>query len=551
MVLVDFIKRADRRQIRTMLALTTVAGFANAILVVVVNLAAGQVAQGEGPGLWLWLAFVSAFVLYYLCDRVALLRANAIIERLLRDLRISVVAKLRRSELPTVEKLGRGQLYNLVAQETNHLSVAFPLLIECFQQAVLLAVSLIYLGYLSLAALAVFAVAVSLGFLGYRHFNENFRETMEELGHSQARLVDAVGDIIDGSKELRLNMRRSDAVYAAFRSLSQSAQRLQARAGEHWASMILLIGFVIYFMLGVVAFVFPQYIGGHSTIVFQLVPTLLFCIGPLTRIVAQSPMFLRADVGLNSIFAVQRQLDLVPGVAPQQARAESARYRDFIAIDYRGLCSSYRDSEGAANFTAGPLDLRVARGETVFLVGGNGSGKSTALRLMTGLYPAEGGEILVDETAVRGDQVGGFRELFSAIFADFHLFDRPYGLEQVDPGEVARLIAEMGLQNKVRFEDGRFSDLNLSTGQRKRLALIVALLEDRPVYVFDEWSAEQDVHFREQFYTRILPALKGRGKTVIAVTHDDRFWHLADRVVKLDLGVVEWERAGKDLEPSP
>jgi putative ATP-binding cassette transporter len=168
---------------------------------------------------------------------------------------------------------------------------------------------------------------------------------------------------------------------------------------------------------------------------------------------------------------------------------------------------------------------------------------------MTGLYPADGGEIVVDGTVVPSDRIGGFRELFSAIFADFHLFDRLYGLEQVDPADVARLIEEMGLQDKVRFQDGRFSELNLSTGQRKRLALIVSLLEDRPVYVFDEWSAEQDVHFREQFYTRILPALKSKGKTVIAVTHDDRFWHLADRVIKLDLGVVQWERAGSELEP--
>jgi putative pyoverdin transport system ATP-binding/permease protein len=545
MVLVDFIQRADGRQIRSMLALTVVAGFANAVLVVVVNLAAGQVAQGARPGVWMWLAFVAAFVLYYLCDRVALLRANAIIERLLRDLRISVVAKLRRSELPTVERLGRGQLYNLVAQETNQLSVAFPLLIESFQQAVLLAASLIYLGYLSMAALGVFVVAVSLGILGYQQFNSQLRETMNELGAHQARMVDAVGDIIDGSKQLRLNTRHSDSVFAEFGKLSQSAHLLQCKVGEHWSSMILLTSFVIYFMLGVVAFLFPQYIGGHSTIVFQLVPTLLFCIGPLTRIVAQSPMFLRADVGLSSILAVLRQLDLAPGIDPEQARAEGVRYLDFATIDYKGLCYSYRDSAGVATFVSGPLDLHVARGDALFLVGGNGGGKSTALRLMTGLYPAEAGEIRVDGAPVH---MGGFRELFSAIYADFHLFDRLYGLEGVDPAQVTRLIAEMGLQDKVRYEDGRFSDLNLSTGQRKRLALIVALLEDRPVYVFDEWSAEQDVHFREQFYTVILPGLKQRGKTVIVVTHDDRFWHLADRVVKLDLGKVEWERAGRDWE---
>lgn len=545
MVLVDFIRRADRRQLQTMLGLTVVAGFANALLVVIVNLAAGQVALGARPGVVLWLTFVAAFVLYYLCDRVALLRANAIIERLLRDLRISVVAKLRRSELPEVEKLGRGHLYNLVSQETNQLSVAFPLLIECFQQAVLLAVSLIYLGYLSMAALAVFALAVSLGILGYRQFNAQLRQTMNDLGSHQARMVDAVSDIIDGSKQLRLNTQRSDSVFAAFASLSQSAHRLQSKVGEHWASMILLTSFVIYFMLGVVAFIFPQYIGGHSTIVFQLVPTLLFCIGPLTRIVAQSPMFLRADVGLSAILAVQRQLDRVPGVDPEQARAEAVPYRDFTVIEYRGLSYSYRDAAGQATFTAGPLDLQVPRGEMLFLVGGNGGGKSTALRLMTGLYPADAGEILIDGQPVRR---GGFRELFSAIFAEFHLFDRLYGLESVDSATVNRLIDEMGLQGKVRYEGGRFSDLNLSTGQRKRLALIVALLEDRPVQVFDEWSAEQDVHFREQFYTRILPELKRQGKTLIVVTHDDRFWHLADRVVKLDLGAVEWARAGRDLE---
>lgn len=546
MVVLDFLRRADAAQVRTMMVLTTVSGFANALLVVIVNAVASEVAAGERPGAWMWAAFVGVFALYFVCDRVALLRANAIIERLLRDLRVGIVARLRRSELPTVEKLGRGQLYNLVAQETNHLSVAFPLLIECFQQGMLLLASLVYLAWLSPAALAVFVAAVGLGVLGYLQIDETFRQTMRDLGRGQAQVVDAVGDIIDGGKELRLNARRSESVFTSFRALSDGSQQLQARAGEHWTSMILLTNFVIYFMLGAVAFVFPQYIGGHSTIVFQLVPTLLFCIGPVTRIVAMSPMYLRADVGLRSIFSVQAQLDAAPAVDPQEARAQAAPYRDFRVIDYRGLRHSYRDAEGQATFTAGPLDLQVRRGDTLFLVGGNGSGKSTALRLMTGLYPAEAGDIRVDGEPVR---VSGFRELFSAVFADFHLFDRLYGLEHADPAEVARLIDEMGLRDKVRYQDGQFSDLNLSTGQRKRLALIAALLEDRPVYVFDEWSAEQDVHFREQFYLRILPGLKARGKTVIAVTHDDRFWHLADRVVRLDLGQVQWERTGRELEP--
>ncbi len=551
MMILSFIQRASRKELRSMLMLTAVAGFANAFLVVVVNLVAQLVADGDRPGVWLWLAFVLAFVLYYLTDKHALLLSNSIIEGLLYDMRIAIAAKLRRTELQTVDALGRGRLYTMVSQETNHLSITFPLLIESFQQAVLLVVSLIYLGYLSMPALIVFAVAMAFGVLGYWHINQNFRDTLAELGRRQAEMLDAIASIIDGAKELRLNRKRSDAVFVAYRQLSRSGQALLTRSGEHWASMVLLSGFVVYFMLGVVAFIFPMFIDRHSTIVFQLVPTLLFCVGPLTKIVAQSPMFMRADVGLNSILAVEQQLDAAPAVDPALAREQAVRYRDFQRISYRRLAFSYRGKSGGPVFSLGPLNLEIERGEMLFLVGGNGSGKSTTLRLMTGLYPVDSGEIQVDGGTVAREEIGGFRELFSAIFADFHLFDRLYGQEGRDPEEVNRLIREMGLAGKVLYRDGRFSDLHLSTGQRKRLALIAALLEDRPIYVFDEWSAEQDIHFREYFYTRILPDLKARGKTVIAVTHDDRFWHVADRVVKLDLGTVEWDKSGKDLEVKP
>ncbi len=156
--------------------------------------------------------------------------------------------------------------------------------------------------------------------------------------------------------------------------------------------------------------------------------------------------------------------------------------------------------------------MDINRGELLFLVGGNGSGKSTAMRLITELYHHDAGQISVDDIPVEKTGYTGIREMFSAILGDFHLFDQLYGLEHVKPEAVNQLIETMDLTGKVRFVDGQFTDLCLSTGQRKRLALIAALLEDRPIYVFDEWSAEQDIHFREVFYTRILPDLKARGK---------------------------------------
>ncbi|HEY0838103.1 MAG TPA: cyclic peptide export ABC transporter [Azospirillum sp.] len=550
MALIDFLKRADRKDLRLMLLLTLVSGVANALLVLAVNEVTDSVAHAVRPGPLSLAMYAAAFVTYYLGNRYALLRANLVIERLLRQLRLQVMDKLRRSELPVIDRLGRGNLYTLIAQETNHLSLTFPMIIDCAQQAILLTASLLYLTWLSPWALLVFLLAVVLGATGYRLSTRGFRDTAKLITERQADMLDAVADLVHGGKELRLNQRKSDEVFARFRKLSHSTEMLLIISGDHWADLALLGSFVTYLILGVIGFAFPEIIQGHSLVVFQLIPVVLFCMGPLTRIVSQSPLFTRADVGLQSILAINRQLSENGGVGTDEARAMAPRFRDFRRITYSGLTFSHRNASGAAEFTAGPFDLTLTRGETVFLVGGNGSGKSTVTRLLTALYPADAGVIRVDERPVGGRSIAGFRELFSAIFVDFHLFDRLYGLEDVDPDAVNALIEEMGLAGKLRFADGRFTQLALSTGQRKRLALIAALLEDRPIYVFDEWSAEQDVHFREQFYTRILPGLKARGKTVVAVTHDERYWHLADRVIKMDLGRVVWERAGKDLEPA-
>jgi putative ATP-binding cassette transporter len=548
MILLDFIKRASPQDLGRMLLLTSIAGIANAFLVVMVNLVAELVAEAARPDIWHWLAFITAFVVYYLSDNRALLLANQIIEGLLRNLRVNVAAKLRRTELQTLDDIGRGQLYAMISQETNHLSIAFPLLINSFQQAILLIVSLVYLAYLSVPALIVFIAVVVVGIIAYLQVNENFRTTLTELGQCQGKILDSISDFIDGAKELILNTRRSEAVFADYGELSKTGHRLMVGAGEYWISLVLLSVLMVYSMLGIVAFIFPLYIPAHSTIVFQLVATLMFCVIPLTLIVAHSPMFVRAEVGLRSIIALEEQLDAAPGVGPAIARAQAVLFQDFQHISYRNLMFNYRAKAGEAEFSLGPLNLEVERGELIFLVGGNGSGKSTTLRLITGLYPMESGQIEIDGAVLAKNEIAGFRELFSAIFADFHLFDRLYGQEGRDPDEVNRLIREMGLSGKLQYIDGRFSELHLSTGQRKRLALIAALLEDRPIYIFDEWSAEQDFHFRQHFYTRILPDLKAKGKTVIAVTHDDRFWHVADRVIKLDLGVVDWEKKGKELE---
>ena len=544
MKILHFLMSADRREIKIMALLAVIAGLANAGLVVMLNEIAGIVALGDKPGFIVWLIFSGSFLIYYQCNTMALLRANILIEQRLNQVRLDVVNSLRQSELAVADKYGRSTLYSLVANETNHLSVAFPLMVDSAQQAVLLFFSLLYLLYLSPMAFFVFIAAVGAGIFSYVFINRRFRDTLATLAAYQADMLKTIDATIRGAKELRLNTARSVGVQQTQYRLSHALEDALVAAGEHWAAMILLTSFVTYLMLGVIGFVFPHFVQGHGVIVFQLIPVLLFCIGPLSKIVAQSPMFLRAESGLANILAVQHGLEEAGAVPPAEARQLAKAFHDFQTVSYENLTFNHKDANGEVTFKSGPLTLAFARGEVVFFTGGNGSGKSTAMKLLCGLYAPEAGTIRVDGKALSGQDIAGFREQFTSIFVDFHLFDRLYGLHEIEPARVNDLIAEMGLAHKVTFKDGRFTTLQLSTGQRKRLAMIVALLEDRPVYLFDEYAAEQDVHYREHFYKTILPALKSRGKLVIAVTHDERYWHVADRVIRLDLGRIVWDRPG-------
>lgn len=535
----QFFQKASPRELKKAILLAVIAGCANALLIVIINRVAFLVAEGLRPSWIEAITFVGIFIVYYICNRYALLGANKLIENLLKHIRIDIANKIRHSELETINQISRGKLYSLLAYETNHLSVSFPILIDNFQQLILLIVALIYLGYLSKAALIVFLLSALAGGYIYKNINRRFGGIMRECARQQQKILDFYSAIIYGSKEIRLHQKRSEGVLEGFIQESKKYQNFLGTSGTMWTQLVLLNAFIMYLMIGTVAFIFPQYIDGHSTVIFQLVPTLLFCFGPLSKIVAHLPLFIRAHIGLSNIFQIEDQFDKSSKATIKPARNKTNKYCDFESLSYKRVTYHYKSQHKKLLFTSGPWDLDVKRGELIFLVGGNGSGKSTALRLIAGLYHWESGQLTIDGVRVQESDMAGVRELFSSVFSDFHLFDRLYGLEHVDPLKVEALLDQMDLSHKVRYEKGSFTTTRLSTGQRKRLALITAILEDRPIILLDEWAAEQDKYFREIFYTKILPDLKATGKTVIVVNHDDRYWHIADRIVTFDLGKIQ------------
>ena len=270
--------------------------------------------------------------------------------------------------------------------------------------------------------------------------------------------------------------------------------------------------------------------------------TFTYLIGPLDNIVNKLPVISKADVALQKIealgFSLTSRVDSV-AVAMVPPKLQSSWQR----LEFKGVVLTYQGEKEDINFTIGPIDLTLQPGELVFIIGGNGSGKSTLAKLIVGLYIPEAGEIQLDGQPINQPNREWYRQHFSAVFSDFYLFERLLGFDQTDLDTQARdYLQQLQLDRKVTVEQGRLSTTALSQGQQKRLALLTAYLEDRPIYLFDEWAADQDPLFKEIFYTQFLPKLRDRGKTVLVISHDDRYFHLADRLIKLDYGRVEYDK---------
>lgn len=524
MELIRLFADADPAARKDVLVTALLSSAAGATLLGLINSASEIVAQHKSVPIRSLLLYLVAFAICYLGNRTSLLSAYEMMETALQKVRLRIAGKICRARLRDIDILGRGELFTTLAEGTNHLSQVTPALVAGLQQGLLVVGCLVYIATLSAAGFLVMAgITVLAGgfFLRLRQAHHGLRQ---ELASSDARLLDSLAGFVDGFKELRLNQRKSDALQHSFQNLAEHTELSKLRLGDTWTVATLFTNLYLYKMLAILVFVLPVLVSGVDQSLVKLATASLFLLGPISTVVNVLPSVEQAESGLRALVALEERLDKV--VASEdpvlfekldEIRVTDATFRYF--------------HDGEVSFTSGPWSLTVKPGEVIFLVGGNGSGKSTALKMLTGLYPLASGSIEVNGVAVKSES-----ELFGGVFADFHLFDRLYGLEQVDPEVVRAWLERMGLADKVRFEDGRFTNLALSTGQRKRLALIAALLEDRPVYVFDEWAADQDKHFRDEFYLRILPELKARNKAVIVVTHDDRYWHLADRVVRLESG---------------
>ena len=522
---------------RRTLIVAGIAGVGNAAILGIINRSASLASTDSSLlNFRLLLLFGLCMLAFFMGKRYALIQSSVVVENMVKDRLIRVSDKIRHTELELVENLGHGELFTRLCQDTALISQSGLILVNAAQQSLVLLFCLCYIAVLSVPAFVVTLGTIAVGVVVYFQHAESAQGLLLRLKEKESRLVDALDHMIDGFKEIRLNRKKSDAVFAEFTELSEAVRSLKIETQVTFLVDIMFSDVFFYSLLAIVVFLLPRFSHTTGSIVLMTTAAILFIMGPLQLVVQAAPVFQRAKAAIANLAALEDKLDRASASGDGPI---DTRWRGFEKISVDSVVFTYAERDGVNRaFSVGPLNTHIRRGETIFIVGGNGSGKTTVLKLLTGLYFAHSGAIRVDRELLTRANVQDYRELFSTVFSQFHLFDRLYGLEDVDPQLGEAVLEEMQLSGKTRFEAGRFTDVNLSTGQRKRLALAVTLLENKEILVFDEWAADQDPHFRKYFYEVVLKRLKEEGKTVIAVTHDERFWNHADRVIKMEYGSI-------------
>jgi len=469
------------------------------------------------------LSYVSAAILF---ERLGQ-RAHA-------ELRSFVARKVLSADYRNLETVGAARIQSALAEHCTHVAeffVSFPVIL---MNAVIVAGCLLYMAWLSWQVFLLAILVVGLGAVGYHLAHLRAIRHLNIASEEQDKLFSYFRSLTDGAKELRLNNRKRKAFYEEVLSGSIETVRRERTFGMSvfvasggWAQ------FLLYVFIGMVLFALVSDSPDRALVMTGYALVFVYMVGPLEALLLNIPRANLAKVSAERIEEITRAMTTL------EIETDNSSLPSLQSIALQGVLHRYYHEQSDELFTLGPIDLDFRPGEITFLVGGNGSGKTTLAKLLVGLYPPEEGQIVFNGKAVDETNRDRYRQIFSTVFSDFHLFDRLLETSRVDLDEEGnRLLAKLHLQNKVKVQNGAFTTLALSQGQRKRLALVVAYLENRPFFIFDEWAADQDPVFKEVFYRELLPELRAMGKAVLVISHDDRYFHLADRLIRMESGCL-------------
>lgn len=533
-----------------LLGLGVVNSFTFSVLLLFINLTVA----GKPFPVWpqhAWLIFFGLLAISVVSTKIFQTYLVKLTQQILYGYELNIVDKLRYASLPDFQKLGSERVYTAI-NDVRVLGLVPEVMIVIVNSAIIVVCALAYLFYTSLAGgLCVLGLMLGLLFF-YSARNTAIRKNLSKVRDLQDKYHKYLLDLLNGFKEIKMSSVRNQNLFNGYiKTNRDTARAFGQQTAVRYLDNELIGRYSWYFALGLVIFVLPPLFSMRVQEYSPFIVVVLYLMGPLSSLVGIMTHLNNINVAIERIHAVEREIGTVavsnrnPAILPRICGK-------FESLHFKNIGFDYTDQLKQKSFMVGPINFKIRKGEIIFITGGNGSGKTTFMNLLTGLYQASAGTISYNGHAIPLKDYNKYSDCFSAIFTNNHLFSENYdGFDlHTDNADLMHYADKMQLRHVLKINNQEKKiDIGLSKGQSKRLALIYALLENRELIVLDEWAAEQDPVFRAYFYEVILSDLKRMGKTVIAVTHDDHYFHHADRIIKFDYGtIVSDEAIAKELK---
>lgn len=427
----------------------------------------------------------------------------------------------------------RSDIQSALVFDVGVLTQASLNLIVFFTSAVTAIACLVYMGILSLPLFLITLGVSALGIIVYQVSTIKNNAQFAKTRDYETRFNFYFNSILNGFKEIKINADNGDRILT---------EKIQPIANESYkTNTTAFVGFLNNQTIGQVLFnvliasillIFSLRLGVSATTTINFLFILLYLLASIEAIMVLLPGLMQARVSINRLVTLRK--DIVVDHSGTDATPLSRT--EFRNIELDGINYQYKDANNETSFEIGPINLEIKKNDVVFIYGGNGSGKTTLVLTLLSLLEPHKGQVKFNGTPVTNDNVKKYKSMFSVVFNDFYLFDEFYSIRNLDMTKANNLVKMFEIEDKVSITGNKFSTTDLSTGQRKRLALITAILEEKPIIVMDEWAADQDPHFRRKFYREIIPELKKQGFTIIAITHDDAYYRYADKLYKMEYG---------------
>lgn len=483
--------------------------------------------------------YLLAFIIYIIGRKVIQTRLTSITFQIVYDLRMRLIDKIFLTTYQNFEKMERGRVFATLNDDTGQIANSAGVIVSLITSVITSVCAFVYLATIAFWATAVtLAVVIVIASL-YGFVSGKARQYFEQARDTRNIYMGLLNGLLDGFKELSLKLNKKRQYRNDIAYTSNEFQNKMAMAIIRFINAFLIGESMLLVVLGAVSFAIPRIFPNITTFtLMSFIMILLYLIGPVNVILNSIPNIVQIRVAWNRVKGFE--LEIPANIDPQKLIASERVKGEIERITAKDVLFKYK-AEGDKKddvFTVGPLDFEAKKGEITFIIGGNGSGKTTLAKLLTGLYLPEKGQVQIEGRNLGDLEIG---EYFSSVFSGYHLFEKLYDVDltKTEKREQADKYLKILNLEKVKINETGFSTIDVSGGQKKRLALLQCYLEDAPIYLFDEVAADQDPEFRKFFYRNLLLKMKEEGKIVIAITHDDHYFDVADKIIKMDMGQIE------------